>query len=93
MYNFKSQTNRLSKRTGTWKIAYVAAFAALLVLAPGSISRVPSVKAAGSVTFTQANLVSDIPGMAKITDPNLVNPWGMTLGLNSGLWVSDNGAG
>jgi uncharacterized protein (TIGR03118 family) len=93
MYNFKSQTNRLSKRTGTWKIAYVAAFAALLVLAPGSISRVPSAKAAGSVTFTQTNLVSDIPGMAKITDPNLVNPWGMTLGLNSGLWVSDNGAG
>src|SRR5439155_12451147 len=27
------------------------------------------------------------------TDPNLVNPWGMALGLNSGLWVSDNGSG
>src|SRR5262245_22995898 len=46
-----------------------------------------------STTFTQANLVSDVPGMAKITDPNLVNPWGMTLGTNSGLWVSDNHAG
>src|SRR5207247_8308567 len=44
-------------------------------------------------TFTQTNLVSDIPGMAKFTDPNLVNPWGMALGLNSGLWVSDNGSG
>src|SRR5215510_16414485 len=44
-------------------------------------------------TFTQTNLVSDIPGMAKITDPNLVNPWGMALGLNSGIWISQNGAG
>src|SRR2546428_11748751 len=44
-------------------------------------------------TFTETNLVSDIPGMARTTDPNLVNPWGMALGLNSGLWVSDNGSG
>src|SRR5712691_6409730 len=47
----------------------------------------------GGTTFTQTNLVSDLPGTALTTDPNLVNPWGMTLGLNSGLWVSDNGAG
>src|SRR5207253_5260738 len=44
-------------------------------------------------TFTQTNLVSDVPGMARITDPNLVNPWGLALGTNSGLWVADNGAG
>src|SRR5439155_5536661 len=44
-------------------------------------------------TFTQTNLVSDVAGMAKITDPNLVNPWGMALGLNSGNWISDNGSG
>jgi uncharacterized protein (TIGR03118 family) len=45
-----------------------------------------------AVNFTQTNLVSDIPGMAQRTDPNLVNPWGMTLGTNSGLWVADNHA-
>src|SRR6266566_1732695 len=44
-------------------------------------------------TFTQTNLVSDVAGMAKITDPNLVNPWGMALGLNSGIWISDNATG
>src|SRR6059036_1628751 len=44
-------------------------------------------------TFTQTNLVSDLPGMAQITDPNLVNPWGMALGLNSGIWISNNGSG
>ena len=31
--------------------------------------------------------------MAKRTDPNLVNPWGMALGINSGIWISDNGSG
>jgi aldose sugar dehydrogenase len=46
-----------------------------------------------AVNFTQTNLVSDVPGMAKTTDPNLVNPWGLALGTNSGLWVSENGSG
>ena len=49
--------------------------------------------AVGGTTFVRTNLVSDVPGQAQITDPNLVNPWGMTLGTNSGLWVSDNGTG
>src|SRR5262245_21977920 len=46
-----------------------------------------------TTTFIQTNLVSDVPGLARTTDSNLVNPWGMTLGTNSGLWVSDNGSG
>src|SRR5262245_46776517 len=53
----------------------------------------PSALAAVTTTFTQTNLVSDVPGMATRTDPNLVNPWGMALGLNSGLWIADNGSG
>jgi len=31
--------------------------------------------------------------MGKTTDPSLVNPWGMALGLNSAIWISANGAG
>ena len=31
--------------------------------------------------------------MAHTLDVSLVNPWGMALGLNSGLWISDNGSG
>src|SRR5438445_13383762 len=46
-----------------------------------------------STTFTQTNLVSDVPGMARTTDANLVNPWGRALGTNSGLWVAENGTG
>src|SRR4051812_41636651 len=46
-----------------------------------------------SVTFTQTNLLSDVPGRARATDPNLVNPWGLAVGLNSGIWVAENGKG
>ena len=43
--------------------------------------------------YTQQNVVSDIPGMASHTDPNLVNPWGLTFSATSPIWVSDNGSG
>jgi uncharacterized protein (TIGR03118 family) len=41
--------------------------------------------------FTQRNLISDIGGVARITDRNLVNPWGLAAGPNTPLWVADNG--
>src|SRR5215831_3019647 len=39
--------------------------------------------------FTQTNLVSDIPGLATITDPQLVNPWGVSHRLTSPFWISN----
>ena len=43
--------------------------------------------------YKVTNLVSDIPDAAVTTDPNLVNPWGLSASATSPLWVSDNGAG
>ena len=42
-------------------------------------------------SYTKTNLVSDIPGLAELTDANLVNPWGLTLGNE--FWVSNAGTG
>jgi uncharacterized protein (TIGR03118 family) len=42
--------------------------------------------------YQQTNLVSDLPGVAEVTDPNLVNPWGMSSSSTSPIWVSDNGS-
>lgn len=44
-------------------------------------------------SFAQTNLVSDIPGMAAFTDPNLKNPWGMSFNATSPIWVSNQGTG
>src|SRR5262249_57253183 len=41
--------------------------------------------------YQQMNLVSDVPGFALSTNPNLVNPWGIALPPNANMWVSDNG--
>src|SRR5712671_4978602 len=41
----------------------------------------------------QTNLVSDLPGVALNTDPNLVNPWGISESAGSPFWISDNNAG
>jgi uncharacterized protein (TIGR03118 family) len=49
--------------------------------------------AAPITTYTQTNLVSDIPGLAAHTDPNLVNPWGISFSATSPFWISDNGQG
>jgi uncharacterized protein (TIGR03118 family) len=39
--------------------------------------------------FTQVNLVSDIPGLAQLTDPLVKNPWGIDFGPQTPLWVSN----
>jgi len=39
------------------------------------------------------NLVSDVPGLAPVTDPDLKNPWGLTRSPTSPWWVADNGTG
>jgi uncharacterized protein (TIGR03118 family) len=50
--------------------------------------------AADATTYVQTNLVSNIPGLAEITDPSLVNPWGVsfiTSPFSSPFWVSNQG--
>jgi uncharacterized protein (TIGR03118 family) len=42
-------------------------------------------------SYTVTPLVSDQPGVAARTDPNLVNAWGLTASGTSPWWVSDNG--
>ena len=47
----------------------------------------------GGTVFYQTNLVSNISGMAAVTDSNLKDPWGMSFSATSPIWVSDRGAG
>src|ERR1700745_2607577 len=43
-----------------------------------------------SQVYTRVNLVSDIAGVARFTDSNLVNPWSLGFGPTSPFWVADN---
>ncbi len=39
--------------------------------------------------YTQTNLVSNESGAAPVTDPQLINPWGISRGSGSAWWVSN----
>jgi len=43
--------------------------------------------------YNETKLVSDIPGEAAVTDPNLVNAWGLARSAGSPWWVANNGTG
>ena len=69
---------------------------ATIALASAAILAGPALGAsAGSAgtTFVQTNLESDIAGMAKFTDTDLKNPWGISSNPASPMWISDNNAG
>ena len=48
---------------------------------------------AASPAYQVRNLVSDVPGAAEHTDPNLVNGWGVAFNPFGFVWVADNGTG
>lgn len=84
--------SRLLFMRSRW-LALVAALAMLLLLLPGAALAQASAGSGSHPFYQQTNLVSDIAGVAKFTDPNLVNPWGMSHGPTSPWWISDNGTG
>jgi uncharacterized protein (TIGR03118 family) len=61
------------------------AFAVVLVAGALSLGALP----AESAGFVQTNLVSDLPKVAAIRDPLLVNPWGVSHGPGFPFWVSN----
>jgi uncharacterized protein (TIGR03118 family) len=64
------------------------ALAAISLLAVCASGATPAANA-----YIQHNLVADTAGVADLTDPNLINPWGISFSAASPFWVSDNGTG
>ncbi|HEY1403933.1 MAG TPA: TIGR03118 family protein, partial [Pyrinomonadaceae bacterium] len=50
----------------------------IVTIAPGS-------------AYRQTNFVSDVPGIALIEDPLLVNPWGISMTASSPFWLANAG--
>jgi uncharacterized protein (TIGR03118 family) len=69
----------------TFGVATVTVLAsAIVVTSPAGANQKPN-------QYVQHNLVSDVPGMADLTDGSLVNPWGLAQGPATPAWVADNG--
>ena len=76
----------MDARTSPRRLRLAAVVGAILTTA--ALAAPAAAQAAG---FRQVNLVSDKPGLAMITDSNLVNPWGLSAGPTTPLWIADNG--
>ncbi len=70
----------------------IVAVAAVAVTSAATATRVVAGGDPGR-SYRQVNLVSDVSGVAAVTDPNLVNPWGLVHSPTSPWWISDNGTG
>jgi uncharacterized protein (TIGR03118 family) len=57
--------------------------------APNDPNDVPTITPGDAYRVT--TLISDIPGMAPVLDPLLVNPWGISMTSSSPFWVANNG--
>jgi uncharacterized protein (TIGR03118 family) len=75
---------RLGRVRGALVLGVVAGLVALAPAAPGAAAHPRN-------AYHQTNLVSDLPGLAQLTDPDLVNPWGLAAGPTTPAWVADNG--
>ena len=64
---------------------------AILVASAAVGALYPGVVRAQDAKLAQTNLVSDIPGLAAVTDANLKNPWGVSHSSTSPFWVSNQG--
>ncbi len=49
--------------------------------------------AAVAQSYTAINLVSNLTGKTKHTDPLLANPWGLAYGPGGAFWISDEASG
>ena len=85
-----------SKFMATIMIALFLGLVAILITSQHTVvsARGAGVRMPGpSQFYTQHNLLSDVPGLADRTDPNVANAWGLDAGDTSPWWIADNGTG
>ena len=84
-------------RARRWSWAVVLSVGAVGGLVAATAPADASAASATRSGYEQINLVSDMSGVAPLTDPDLVNAWGLSASPGSDavpgspLWVSDNG--
>ncbi|HYE16739.1 MAG TPA: hypothetical protein VD968_20030, partial [Pyrinomonadaceae bacterium] len=91
----RSGLRRQTKRASV-ALAFTLALTVISALPPPRAARAQEgsapipVIAPGSA-FRQTNLVADWPGVARVQDPLLVNPWGISMTTTSPFWVANAG--
>src|ERR1700750_2294481 len=84
---FSMTSSRFARST-----AWAAVSAAVLIGASaGPAAATQGGRHGGGGSYVETPVVSDQPGVAPVTDPKLVNPWGISFGPTTPLWTANNG--
>jgi uncharacterized protein (TIGR03118 family) len=86
---FRSSQNCEAAAQRSFKGELKVSVKALLVMSLGGLSAVATAQTGNSYQVT--NLISDGSVTAAVTDPNLINPWG--IGIGSTAWISGEKSG
>jgi uncharacterized protein (TIGR03118 family) len=73
------------------RFIHAVGIATVAIVASAVASALPATAQQKANEFVQHNLVSDVPGLAAVTDDSLQNPWGLAQGPTTPVWVADNG--
>jgi len=87
MFSLSASARRRSL-IGSGLVAGAAMVAASL--APASDA---ATAAASGTGFRQVNLISDVPGLARVTDFRVSNPWGIVMCPDTPVWINNNNGG
>ena len=90
------------KRSSLILFVLIAAIAVALALLPNRVGSPVGAQEATPIqpnivmvppgsAYRQTNFASDIPGLAALLDPLLVNPWGISASASSPFWLANNG--
>jgi uncharacterized protein (TIGR03118 family) len=80
----------MTRRRTPWLILLLSV-SSVLALAQAALASGPTNTTPEQKQFVQTNLVSDISGLATVTDSSLKNPWGVSHLATSPFWVSNQG--
>jgi uncharacterized protein (TIGR03118 family) len=79
-------------RWGRGTALLAAGTAGIIAVSAGPAAAAPSHDQHGDRgSYVEKVIVSDQPNVAPVTDPHLINPWGIAFGPTTPLWVANNG--
>ena len=80
------------RKVGLLAFALAGLFASSALASPVKLTDAQLNAVVAGTDFQVVDLIADRPGIAPTTDPQLVNPWGLSAAPGGPLWVANNGS-
>ena len=92
-YNFHTPPRPIRDKLSVKVYMKVSSNVAVTVLALTAFFLPATAQTTGANIYVQTNLVANAKGLAPIVDPNLIDPWGLSISTSSPFWISNHLSG